>query len=134
MDFEIGTSVEVIQTEEGLQGSYFAGLVIDRTPGMRKIKYATLQDDNGNPLEELISFRRMRPPPPKVNARLTIGDIVDAWHNDGWWVGRYIRREGDNYIVVFDNTPDEEFLYARRHIRFHHEWSAVRDRNDQTAN
>ncbi|KAL4556461.1 hypothetical protein LXL04_039114 [Taraxacum kok-saghyz] len=123
MDFEIGTSVEVIQTEEGLQGSYFAGLVIDRTPGMRKIKYATLQDDNGNPLEELISFRRMRPPPPKSMPGITMG---------GGLGDTFV--EGDNYIVVFDNTPDEEFLYARRHIRFHHECSAVRDRNDQTAN
>ncbi|KAL4590960.1 hypothetical protein LXL04_003907 [Taraxacum kok-saghyz] len=109
MDFEIGTCVEVIQHEEGLQGSYFVGV-------------------------ELISYRRLHPPPTRFDARLTIGDVVDAWHNDGWWVGRYICRERDNYIVVFDNTPGEEFSYGRRHIRFHHEWSAVRDRNDQPAN
>ncbi|KAL4577454.1 hypothetical protein LXL04_013563 [Taraxacum kok-saghyz] len=34
--------------------------------------------------------------------RMVIGDLVDAWDNEGWWVGRYTRREGDNYIVVFD--------------------------------
>ncbi|KAL4590079.1 hypothetical protein LXL04_002998 [Taraxacum kok-saghyz] len=99
MAFEIGTSVEVMQTGEGLEGSYFAGVVIDRTPGMRKIRYKTLLDDQGKPLEELISMRRLRPPPPRVDERMSIGDLVDAFDNDGWWVGRYIRREGDNYIT-----------------------------------
>ncbi|KAL4591509.1 hypothetical protein LXL04_004477 [Taraxacum kok-saghyz] len=134
MAFEIGTSVEVIQNGEGLEGSYFASVVIDRYPGMRKIKYITLLDDEGNPLEELISLRRLRHPPPKVDERMSIGDLVDAWDNEGWWVGRYTRHEGDNYIVKLDEYPKQEYFYARRDLRFHHEWSPVSDRNDQYTN
>ncbi|KAL4579767.1 hypothetical protein LXL04_015932 [Taraxacum kok-saghyz] len=129
-----GTTVEVMQNEEGLQGSYFAGVVIDRTPGMRKIKYETLLDDEGKPLEELISMRRLRPRPPKVDARMSIGDLVDAWDNDGWWVGTYTRRDGDNYIVKFQKYPDQEYSYARRDLRFHHQWTPVNDLNGQYAN
>ncbi|KAL4578215.1 hypothetical protein LXL04_014335 [Taraxacum kok-saghyz] len=123
----------VITPGDGLEGSYFAGVVIDRTPGMRKVKYDTLQDDDGNPLEELITIRRLRPPPPKVDARMHSGDLVDAWHNDGWWVGRYMRREGDNYVVVFYKYPNQEYSYARKDLRFHHEWSPVTDRSGKTA-
>ncbi|KAL4559759.1 hypothetical protein LXL04_031904 [Taraxacum kok-saghyz] len=96
--------------------------------------YDTLHDDDGKQLEELISIRRLRPPPPKVDARMVIAGLVDVWHNEGWWVGRYTRREGDNYIVVFDQYPNQEYSYARQDLRFHHEWSPVTDRNNQTAN
>ena len=115
MSLEIGTRVEVIQKLEGLEGSYYAGVVIDRTPEMRKVRYETLQTDDGTLLEETISRTHFRLCPPEVNARSTIGDIVDSWHNDGWWTVRYTLKEGDNYIVT------------RRNIRFHHEWSAIRD-------
>ncbi|KAL4566053.1 hypothetical protein LXL04_030163 [Taraxacum kok-saghyz] len=78
--------------------------------------------------------RRLRPPPPKVDARMVIAGLVDVWHNEGWWVERYTRREGDNYIVVFDQYPNQEYSYARQDLRFHHEWSPVTDRKNQTAN
>ncbi|KAL4564136.1 hypothetical protein LXL04_028188 [Taraxacum kok-saghyz] len=67
-----------------LEGAYFAGVVIRF-------------------YEESVSMRRHRPCPPKVDARFTVGDIVDAWYNDGWWSARYIRRDDDNYVVKFDN-------------------------------
>ncbi|KAL4559344.1 hypothetical protein LXL04_031482 [Taraxacum kok-saghyz] len=77
-------------------------------------------------------MRRLRPCPPKVDARFTVGDIVDAWQNDGWWSARYIRRDGDNYVVKFDNMdpPNEIGSYPRRHIRFHHEWSSLNIKNN----
>ncbi|KAL4590711.1 hypothetical protein LXL04_003652 [Taraxacum kok-saghyz] len=56
MSLEIGTRVEVIQKLEGLEGSYYAGVVIDRTPEMRKVRYETLQTDDGTLLEETISW------------------------------------------------------------------------------
>ncbi|KAL4572973.1 hypothetical protein LXL04_019762 [Taraxacum kok-saghyz] len=33
MSFEIGESVKVIGNEDGMDGTYFAGKVIDRSPG-----------------------------------------------------------------------------------------------------
>ncbi|KAL4564957.1 hypothetical protein LXL04_029035 [Taraxacum kok-saghyz] len=119
-----------------LESAYFAGVVIDRSPGMRKVRFETLLNDDGTPLEESVSMRRLRLCPPKVDARFTVGDIVDAWHNDGWWSARYIRRDGDNYVVRFDNMdpPNETGSYPRRHIRFHHEWSVITNRSNETAN
>ncbi|KAL4585808.1 hypothetical protein LXL04_010434 [Taraxacum kok-saghyz] len=85
MSFEIGESVEVIGNEDGMDGS----------PGRRIIRYDTLIADDGSPLEEVISIRRLRPPPPTVLARYHLGDMVDAWHNESWWVGsgRHWRQE-----------------------------------------
>ncbi|KAL4587949.1 hypothetical protein LXL04_000826 [Taraxacum kok-saghyz] len=100
MSFEIGESVEVIGNEDGMEGSYFKGQVIDRSPGRRTIRYQSLLADDGSLLEKVISIRRLRPPPPIVLARFHLGDMVDAWHNEGWWVGMYVRREGEKYTVV----------------------------------
>ncbi|KAL4572932.1 hypothetical protein LXL04_019720 [Taraxacum kok-saghyz] len=78
MSFEIGESVEVIDNEDGMEGSYFKGHVIGRSPGRRSIRYDTLIADDGSPLEEVISVRRLRPTPPTVLARFHLGDMVDA--------------------------------------------------------
>ncbi|KAL4561910.1 hypothetical protein LXL04_034093 [Taraxacum kok-saghyz] len=74
--------------------------------------------------------------PPEVNARFTVGDLVDAFHNDGWWPGRYIWRDGEKYKVTFDNMdpPNETLSYTKRNIRFHHECSAITNRANETAN
>ncbi|KAL4556847.1 hypothetical protein LXL04_035012 [Taraxacum kok-saghyz] len=64
MSFEIKESMEVISNEDGMDGPYFPGKVIDRSPGRRTIKYDTLITDDGSPLEEVISIRRLCPSPP----------------------------------------------------------------------
>ncbi|KAL4588426.1 hypothetical protein LXL04_001315 [Taraxacum kok-saghyz] len=77
MSFEIGETVEVIGNEDGME-------LRGPTLGAR---YQNLLANDGSPLEEVISVRRLRPPPPTVLARFHLGDMVDAWHNEGWWVG-----------------------------------------------
>ncbi|KAL4580578.1 hypothetical protein LXL04_016777 [Taraxacum kok-saghyz] len=127
MSFEIGESVEVIGNEDGMDGSYFKGKVIDRSPGRRTIRYDTLIADDGSPLEEVISIRRLRPPPPTVLARYHLGDMVDAWHNEGWWVGRYVHSEGENYTFFFEKeAPENQHVsYLKAKIRVHQEWKAL---------
>ncbi|KAL4560870.1 hypothetical protein LXL04_033026 [Taraxacum kok-saghyz] len=68
MSSEIGESVEVIGNEDGMDGYYFAGKVIDHSLGRRTIRYGTLIGDDGSPLEEVISNSRLCPPPPTVLA------------------------------------------------------------------
>ncbi|KAL4555050.1 hypothetical protein LXL04_037661 [Taraxacum kok-saghyz] len=139
MSFEIGETVEVIDNEDGMEGSYFRGQVIDRSPGRRTIRYHTLLADDGSPLEEVISVRSLRPPPPTVLARFHLGDMVDVWHNDVWWVGRYVRREGPKYTVFFENKapkinmfPIQEhnfvFIKSGRNWRKEESGSMSRDR------
>ncbi|KAL4578891.1 hypothetical protein LXL04_015022 [Taraxacum kok-saghyz] len=127
MSFEIGNNVEVIDNDDGMEGSYFKGNVIDRSPGRRTIRYDTLIADDGSLLEGVISVRRLRPPPPTVLARYHPGDMVDAWHNEGWWVGRYVRREGENYTVFFENEApaNQHVSYPKAQIRVHQEWKEL---------
>ncbi|KAL4562199.1 hypothetical protein LXL04_034397 [Taraxacum kok-saghyz] len=61
MFFEIGESMEVIGNGDGIDGSYFRGNVIDRSPSRRTIRYDTLIGDDGSPLEEVINIRRFCP-------------------------------------------------------------------------
>ncbi|KAL4584363.1 hypothetical protein LXL04_008963 [Taraxacum kok-saghyz] len=76
MSFEIGESVEVIDNEYGMEGSYFKGKVIDCSPGRRTIRYDTLIVDDGSPLEEAISVRDFDPLLP-----LSWHDIIlETWH------------------------------------------------------
>ncbi|KAL4555916.1 hypothetical protein LXL04_038550 [Taraxacum kok-saghyz] len=127
MSFDIGERMEVIGNEDGMEGSYFKGQVIGRSPGRRTIRYETLLADDGSPLEEVISVRRLRPPPPTVLARFHLGDMVDAWHNEGWWVARYVRREGEKYIVFFENEapPNQHVSYPKAQIRVYQEWKEL---------
>ncbi|KAL4556284.1 hypothetical protein LXL04_038931 [Taraxacum kok-saghyz] len=127
MDFEIGESVDVIVNEAGVEGSYFEGKVIDRSPSRRTIMYDTLIADDGTPLEEVISMRRLCPPPPSVFVGLTPGDMVDAWHNEGWWVDKYVCMDEENYTVFFENETleNQHVIYPRAKICFHQEWKAL---------
>ncbi|KAL4570961.1 hypothetical protein LXL04_017710 [Taraxacum kok-saghyz] len=75
MSCEIGETVEVIGIEDGMEASYFRAQVIDRSPGRRTVRYQTLLADDGSPLEEVISVRRLRPSPPTVVARFHLGDM-----------------------------------------------------------
>ncbi|KAL4575389.1 hypothetical protein LXL04_022232 [Taraxacum kok-saghyz] len=129
MSFEIGETVEVIDNEDGMEGSYFRGQMIDRSPGSRTIRYQSLLADDGSPLEEVISVRRLRPPPPTVLARFHLGDMVDAWHNEGWWVGRYVRREGQKYTVFFENNApaNQHVSYPKSQLRVHQEWKELEE-------
>ncbi|KAL4568823.1 hypothetical protein LXL04_024439 [Taraxacum kok-saghyz] len=119
-------SVEVIGNEDGMDRSYFTGKVSDRSRGRRTIMYDTLIADDGSPLEEVINIR-LRPPPPTVLARYHLGDMVEAWHNEDWWVGRYVRKEGENYNVFFENeAPENQHVpYPKAKIRVHQEWKAL---------
>ncbi|KAL4588983.1 hypothetical protein LXL04_001884 [Taraxacum kok-saghyz] len=97
MSFEIGESVEVIGNEDGMEEPYFKG------------------KETSTPSSHC------------VNARYHLGDMVDAWHNEGWWVGRYVRREGENYTVFFENeAPENQHVsYPKAKIRVHQEWKEL---------
>ncbi|KAM3222277.1 hypothetical protein P3L10_021547 [Capsicum annuum] len=51
--------------------------------------YKTLvKDDLSGPLEELVSPPELRPIPPEIRVdEFNLCDQVDAFDNDGWWVG-----------------------------------------------
>ncbi|CAD6253518.1 unnamed protein product [Miscanthus lutarioriparius] len=94
-----GTDVEVRVDDDGFHGSWFEATVLDFTParGYRHparytVKYAhLLADDDEGVLAEPFAPSHIRPrpppPPPSPPPRFQTHDIVEAFHNEGWWSG-----------------------------------------------
>jgi hypothetical protein len=89
-------AVEVRVDDDGFHGSWFEATVVDfspargrRVPARYKVTYPHLADDGGGVLPEHFapSHVRPRPPPPPLSSPLRVHDIVEAFHNDGWWSG-----------------------------------------------
>ncbi|XP_040942092.1 protein AGENET DOMAIN (AGD)-CONTAINING P1-like [Gossypium arboreum] len=83
-----GDEVKVCSKEEGflLLGSYYEAKIL---PPYKNI---VEEEDQTSPLVEIVSTDEVRPmPPPATITRATqvfhYLDRVDAFDNDGWWVG-----------------------------------------------
>ncbi|KAK1584322.1 hypothetical protein Q3G72_031950 [Acer saccharum] len=49
-------------------------------------------------------------------------DQVDAWHNDGWWVGVISRVQNNSRYIVYFRESDEEFEFEQSELRLHQDW------------
>ncbi|OIT38101.1 PREDICTED: DUF724 domain-containing protein 3-like [Nicotiana attenuata] len=122
--FEKGDEVEVASQEYGYIGSYYTATIVSSVGAYHyRVKYKTLlTDDESAPLEEIVTVGEIRSVPPQhpeINFRLY--GIVDAFDNDGWWLGFITGRIGTKYIVYFPTTADE-VAYPPEVLRFHQEW------------
>ncbi|KAL4561459.1 hypothetical protein LXL04_033625 [Taraxacum kok-saghyz] len=79
--------VEVMSREDGFKDSYFASLVVEISFERCRVRYGTFIQEDGSPLSEVVSFRKVQPYPPPMVMELVRGDIVVAWYNEGWWMG-----------------------------------------------
>ncbi|KAM7515276.1 hypothetical protein LguiA_004859 [Lonicera macranthoides] len=167
--FRKGSRVEVCTNDPGLSGVWFVGTIvqdpqeeiISKNNRKRKkkelvvmVEYDTLlvDEESKKPLREKVGLSFVRPIPPDDDGGGGIiefekGDLVDAFHRDGWWVGVIInstRREIDEdededndsskfnnnknnknydyeYEVFFKDPP--EFLTIHHSLLRHHlEW------------
>ncbi|GJN04625.1 hypothetical protein PR202_ga22189 [Eleusine coracana subsp. coracana] len=94
-----GTEVEVRVDDDGFHGSWFEACIVDfspargrREPARYTVTYSHLlaDDGGGGVLAEHFppSHIRPRPPPPVGPAPpFRLDDLVEAFHNDGWWSG-----------------------------------------------
>ncbi|KAL2483431.1 Plant Tudor-like protein [Forsythia ovata] len=124
MKFKRGDRVEIASNEEGFVGSYYEATVV--TELVRKeyiVQYLTLlKDDMSGPLREVVTAAEVRPPPPEIPATgFNLYDLVDAFDNDGWWVGKITGRIGSKFCVYFDSTKDE-IAYEFERLRVHQDW------------
>ena len=90
------------------------------------VEYKTLvsEDDPQRPLREAVEASDVRPVPPVVPVSgFEVLEKVDAFDNDGWWVGRISGRceDGRRYFVYFESSGDE-IAYPIHRIRVHQEW------------
>ncbi|KAI3802700.1 hypothetical protein L1987_30841 [Smallanthus sonchifolius] len=124
MAFQRGDQVEVLNKEEGFEGSYFPAYIIPRISNKEYIvQYKTLvQGDGSGPLREVFSTDKIRPKPWDIVATdFCLSEVVDAYDNDGWWVGKIIRKMGSKYLVYFKSSSEKK-AYPLHWLRVHQEW------------
>ncbi|KAE8654325.1 putative Plant Tudor-like protein [Hibiscus syriacus] len=93
-----------------------------------KVRYKNLveEEDQTQPLVEVVRADEVRPVPPSVivnRASRIFNHLerVDAFDNDGWWVGTFSGKQGLKYWVYFETTGDE-LAYGASRLRNHIEW------------
>ncbi|GAV77414.1 Agenet domain-containing protein [Cephalotus follicularis] len=125
MAFKSGDQVEVCSKEDGFLGSYYTATVVSQIgTSSYAVQYKNLvEEDECTPLTEVVKADELRPMPPKPPfvSSFCYLDMVDAFDNDGWWVGKITRKKGCNYYVYFDTTRDEIAYHVSR-LRFHQDW------------
>lgn len=123
--FSKGTKVEVKSDEVGFQGAWFGATIVDVMGNDEfLVQYDTLvTDDFADYLREEARSSDIRPYPPHIQHVYPFEplEIVDAWYNDGWWVGRVIKvQEEFKYTVHFKTTEELDFEHCE--LRSHLEW------------
>ncbi|KAJ7279826.1 hypothetical protein O6H91_14G006300 [Diphasiastrum complanatum] len=128
-----GLKVEVSSDEDGFVGSWYAAKVLCKRKRYYAIQYDALVTDEGEPLVEQVLRSQLRPiPPPLLGVRKwAVGDSVEAYDNDGWWMGvvSKLLPSSNSFLVYFGSTAEEkEFLpsYMRpRQDWLHGKWVIV---------
>ncbi|CAI0379333.1 unnamed protein product [Linum tenue] len=91
MKFTQGMQVEVTTDDDGFKGAWFAATIIEPSgEDEYLIEYKTLtNDDDTEFLREYIRACNIRPCPPEIIVvdGFKVMDEVDAYYNEGWWVG-----------------------------------------------
>ncbi|KAK2990187.1 hypothetical protein RJ640_014639 [Escallonia rubra] len=126
--FSNGMMVEVRSDEEGYQGSWYTATLVGWAGNDKfLVEYQTLRtEDESEPLREHANASYIRPVPPEIQRvdRFKMLEEVDAWYNDGWWVGLICKvLDGLNYAVYFWTT-NEEMEFGHFKLRPHQEWTA----------
>ncbi|KAF3685588.1 hypothetical protein T459_20317 [Capsicum annuum] len=125
MGFKRGDVIEVASKDEGFVGSYYEAIVVCQP--LKKdyiVQYKTLmRDDHSGPLTEFVTLDELRPVPPEIPvSRFDVHDRVDAYSNDGWWVGKITGKIGATYFVYFELSGDE-CGYGISDLRVHQDWA-----------
>jgi|UniRef100_A0A2N9IC68 hypothetical protein len=125
--FKSGDEVEVCSNRDGFVGSYYSATVIKKHGNdSYEVQYKNLitEDEPHRPLIETVNAEEIRPKPPKVVLASGFGsnDVVDAFDNDGWWVGKISRKKGSDYYYVFFDTYMVEIPYPSFRLRAHLDW------------
>ncbi|KAL9665304.1 hypothetical protein QQ045_020721 [Rhodiola kirilowii] len=125
--FKNGDRVEVSSKQQGFIGSYFEAKIINFHGPHDEDVYTVcykdlLKDDKSGPLLEPTHSSEIRPYPPTVTVEYRVGDVADAFANDGWWVGVLVEiRDGFGY-VRFDDYNKIVVAYPMSKIRIHLDW------------
>ncbi|CAL0316543.1 unnamed protein product [Lupinus luteus] len=124
--FRVGTPVEVSSDEEGFQGAWFSATVVQVIrKGKFLVEYESLLADDGSQLlREEVDSHHIRPHPPQtvVNGHFSLLEEVDAFHNDGWWVGMVSEVLDNSRYIVYFRSSSEELEFQHSQLRKHQDW------------
>ena len=124
MNFRRNQAVEVMIPEDGFQNSYYQTQVLHCYAAVNvcHIEYDKLLTDSmEKPLREQVQLDCLRPVPPVVIHDFQSQYVVDARYNDGWWKGVVVQKQGDGFVVHFDEQ-DEDWGYPFKLLRLHQEY------------
>ncbi|KAM5560022.1 protein AGENET DOMAIN (AGD)-CONTAINING P1-like [Rosa sericea] len=126
--FQRGDQVEVCSKLEGFLGSYYEATIVANMGTNYVIQYNHLVEEFNDsvPLKETVKAAEVRPLPPEIreaNAVFHVGDRIDAYDLDGWWVGTISSEEnGSGHQSVFFETTGQELDYPVLKLRVHQDW------------
>ncbi|TYG87373.1 hypothetical protein ES288_A13G209300v1 [Gossypium darwinii] len=121
-----GAHVEVTSDEDGFEGAWFAGTIVKVVGKDRYlVQYESLRtDDDTDFLKEDFDDLHIRPCPPEIVMadRFQKLDEVDAFYNDGWWVGVISKVLSDSKYEVYFKATKEEMKFEHSELRLHQDW------------
>ncbi|XP_076892328.1 protein AGENET DOMAIN (AGD)-CONTAINING P1-like [Bidens hawaiensis] len=96
MKFKRGDRIEVVDMGFGFEGSFYDGNIVSRVgKNTYIVQFRTLlEDDQSGFIREFVSADKIRPKPADVVSEFVLGQKVDVFANDGWWVGRIASKIG----------------------------------------
>ena len=119
--FKTGQLTILLDTLCYLARGFYAAIAITNIGNHSyAVRYKNLvsEEDQSQPLIEIFAAEELKPMPPKVSATgFSLYDAVDAYDNDGWWVGTISRKRGSDHYYVFFNTYGVEILYPLSRLR-----------------
>ncbi|PKA54688.1 hypothetical protein AXF42_Ash000523 [Apostasia shenzhenica] len=123
--FGNGTPVEVSSDEEGFLGAWFSATVIKSVDDKFLVEYKDLTTEDGTEfLKEVIDRLHIRPAPPASpeSWKFRFLEEIDAYCNDGWWVGVISKVLSDSRYIVYFKTWMQEIEFSHENLRPHHDW------------
>lgn len=125
MELREAALVEVSSDDEGFRGAWYAATIVKLIQKKKfLVEYQNLKtDDETKPLTEIVDFQHIRPrPETPVVEQFKLLEEVDAFYNDGWWVGVISKvLKGQRYMVYF-KPWSEELEFGHKELRLHHDW------------
>ncbi|KAM0939001.1 putative Agenet-like domain-containing protein [Dioscorea sansibarensis] len=124
--FSVGDEVEVQSEDEGFRGAWYEATVVRPLLRHRRhsVVYTSLLEDSVScrPLHEYVLDSHLRPRHPRrPGPPFQIHQVVDAFHQDGWWPGVVADVRGGRYAVYFPSTREEE-EFVESDVRAHLRW------------
>ncbi|XP_076943002.1 DUF724 domain-containing protein 3-like [Bidens hawaiensis] len=110
MRFKRGDHVEVMDMGSEYIGSYYDDNIISTFPNEYIVQFRTLLEiEKSGPLREFVKVEKVRPKLASIEvSNFRLGETVDVYANDGWWMGRIISKFSESeYAVHFDSTNQD---------------------------